>query len=161
MPQIVPPVPSIPICNLLSHQGGKGQIQEIIESSPEQDFIDLQPSQDITNDSTELVPIRRNERIHLQQKKKVSSGPVTRSQTRRDTGDNMSILAYEIDVGKTLEHSEINPSQGKKELDHEYFAISAEPTEENQIDATFSTQDLLILTNCRIRANSISNSRWK
>ena len=64
-PQVTPPVPSVPVCNTLSQQGGKSQIQEIIESSPEQDFKDLQPSQEVTTDPTDPTPVRRSERICL------------------------------------------------------------------------------------------------
>ena len=72
---------------------------------------------------------------------------MTRSPTRKGTGDNTSILAYEINVGNILEHSETNSSQENKEFEHEYFAISVEPTEENQTDTAFSIQDLIIPTN--------------
>ena len=101
MPQVTPPVPSILVHDSLSQQCGEGQIQEIIESSPEQDFIDLQLSQKVTSDPSKPTPIRRSERIHLQGEKNVPSGPVTRSQTRKGTGNNTSILAYEINMGNS------------------------------------------------------------
>ena len=45
VPPIVPQIPSIPMCNTLSQQGGKGQIEEIIKPGPKEELEDLQPSQ--------------------------------------------------------------------------------------------------------------------
>ena len=38
---IVPSVPSTPACDLLSQPSGEGQIEEIIEQSPEDELEDL------------------------------------------------------------------------------------------------------------------------
>ena len=66
-------------------------------------------------------------------------------------------------IWATLEHSEIDLSQENEEFSHEYFAISAEPTEENQTDLGFSLQDLVIqnlviLTNIN---EVLQNPIWK
>ena len=142
-PSIVPPVLSIPACNLLSQPSGKDWIQEIIELSSEHDLKELQPSQRPTTGPSEQAAPRRSERICLQHKKNLSSGPVTRYQARRDTGDYSNTLVYEINEDNYPEHSGINPSQ---EFSYNYLTISAsaELVEENNIDSVFSTQDLII-----------------
>ena len=71
-PPIVPSVPSAPVCNLLSQQDGKGQIEEIIELGPEQELEDLQPSQRPIIGPSEQAQPRRSERIHLQHEKNPS-----------------------------------------------------------------------------------------
>ena len=58
-------MPQLPACNLLSQLGGVSQLEEIIESTPEQDFEDLQLSQQGTSGPGEPIPIRRSERICL------------------------------------------------------------------------------------------------
>ena len=89
-PPIVPPVPSILVHDSLSQSSGEGQIQEIIESSPEQNLLDLQPSQRLISGPSEQVPPRKGERIHLQHEKNLSSRSVTRSQTVKNTGEKMA-----------------------------------------------------------------------
>ena len=42
----VPSVPLIPACDLLSQPSGEGRIEEIIETGPDHDIEDLQPSQE-------------------------------------------------------------------------------------------------------------------
>ena len=49
VPSVVPQILSSPMHSSLSQPSGKGQIQEIIESSPKQDLLDLQPSQEPTS----------------------------------------------------------------------------------------------------------------
>ena len=56
-----------------------------------------------------------------------------RSQTRRDTCNDTSTLAYKINEDNHLEDSEINLSQENQEFGYNYLAISAEPVEENEI----------------------------
>ena len=80
VPPIVPQIPSVPACDLLSQQDGKGQIDEIIESGPEHELEDLQLSQRPILGPGEQAQPRRSERIHLQSEKNLPSGPVTRSQ---------------------------------------------------------------------------------
>ena len=79
--------------------------------------------------------------------KNLSSGPVTRSQIRNDTGDDTSTLAYEIDKDNYLEHSGINLTQENQEFNCEYLAISAELVKENDINMAFSMQDVVSPTN--------------
>ena len=110
-PSIALLVLSIPVCDLLSQLSGKGQIQEIIESNPEHNSIDLRLSQRLTIGPSEQAPPSRSERIHLQYNKNLPSGLVTRSQARRDTGDYFSTLVYKINEDNHLEHSGINLSQ--------------------------------------------------
>ena len=143
-PSFAPQIPSSPTCSSLSQLSGEGQTQEINDSSHKQDLLDLQLSQEPTSGPSEQVPSRRIERIHLQQEKNLQSGLVTRSQTRRDTGNDTSTLVYEIDKDNHLEDSEINPGQDNQEFDLNYLTISAEPVEENEIDIAFSTQTLII-----------------
>ena len=45
VPSTVPPIPSTPVCDSLSQPSSESRIPEVIKSSPEKDFIDLQPSQ--------------------------------------------------------------------------------------------------------------------
>ena len=125
LPPIVLSVPSIPACNLLSQPSGEGRIKEIIKPSPDQEIEDLQPSQRPAIDPSEQGQPRRSERICLQQEKNLPSGPVTRSQARKDTGEYSSLLAYKVDKDNHLETSGIIPSQEKQELDCDYLAISA------------------------------------
>ena len=94
---VVPQILSSPMHSSLSQPSGEGWIQEIIESSPKQDLLDLQLSQKPTSGPSEQVTPRRSERIHLQQEKNLPSGLATRSQTRRDSGNDTSTLVYEID----------------------------------------------------------------
>ena len=101
-----PSVPLIPAHDLLSQPSGKGQIEEIIEPSPDQEIEDLQPSQRPTIGPSEQAQPRRSERICLQQEKNLPSGLVTRSQARKDTGEYSSILAYEVDEDNHLETSD-------------------------------------------------------
>ena len=65
VPPIVPSVPSIPMCDLLSQPNGEGQIKEIIEPGPDQELEDLQPSQKPTIGPSEQAQPRRSERICL------------------------------------------------------------------------------------------------
>ena len=92
VPSIVPSVPYIPACNSLSQPSSKGWIEEIIEPSPDQEIEDLQLSQRPIQGPSEKAQPRRSERIHLQQEKNLPSGPVTRSQARKDTGEYSSVL---------------------------------------------------------------------
>ena len=110
-PSVSPPIPSSPMCGSLSQPSGEGRIQEIIESSPKQDLLDLQPNQRPTSGPSDQVPPRRSERVCLQQERK--SGLVTRSQTRKDAGDDTSTLVYEINEDNYLEHSK-NKSESRK-----------------------------------------------
>ena len=73
-------------------------------------------------------------------KKNLPSGPVTRSQTRKDYKAYSSVLAYEIIEDQELEPSIRFSNQEKHEFDPEYYAISAcvEPTGENDIENVFS-----------------------
>ena len=95
-PPIVPSIPSTPGCDLLSQPSGKGWIEEIIEPGPEQELEDIQLSQRPIIGSSEQAQPRRSKRIHLQQEKNLSSGPVTRSQARRDTREYSSTLAMKL-----------------------------------------------------------------
>ena len=149
VPPIVPQIPSIPACDLLSQQGGTGWIEEIIEPGPEYELEDLQPSQRPIICPSEQAQPRRSERIRPQHKKTLPSRLVTRSQTRKDSETYSSILAYEVIEDQQLEPSETFPSQEKQDSDPEYFTISAcvEPTGENNTENVFSTQDLVIPTN--------------
>ena len=54
----------------------------------------------------------------------------------------------------------MNPSQEKQEFNYEYLTISAcaEPAEENNIDSTFSIQDLIILTTID---EALQDPTWK
>ena len=149
IPPIAPQVPSIPACNLFSQQGGEGRIEEIIEPGPEEELEDLQLSQRPIIGPSEQAQPRRSERIRLQHKKTLPSGPVTRSQARKDSENYSSVLAYEVIKDQQLETSGTIPSQEKQEFHSDYLPISActEPTGENSIESVFSTQDLVILTN--------------
>ena len=62
-------MPSIPAHDSLSQPSSEVQIQEIIEPNPEQDLLDLQPSQRAISDPNEQAPPRRSERICLQHDK--------------------------------------------------------------------------------------------
>ena len=42
---------------------------------------------------------------------------ITKSQTRKDTGDYSSTLVYKINEGKHLEHSGVNLTQQNQEFD--------------------------------------------
>ena len=160
VPSIVPSVPSIPACKSLSQPSGKGQIKEIIKPSSDQELEDLQLSQRPIIGPSEQAQSRRSERIHLQQEKNLSSGPVTRSQARKDTGEYSSVLAYEVDEDNHLETSGINPSQENQEFNCDYLTVSActELVEEKCIESVFSTQDLIIPTNID---EALQNPTWK
>ena len=160
VPPIVPSVPSIPARNSLSQPSGKGQIEEIIKPSPDQEIEDLQLSQRPIIGPSEQAQPRRSKRIRLQQEKNLLSGPVTRSQARKDTGEYSSILAYEVDEDNHLETSGIILSQEKQEFDCDYLTISAcvELVEEKCIECVFSTQDLVIPTNID---EALQNTTWK
>ena len=116
VPPIVPSVPSTPACNLLSQPSGEGRIEEVIKPSPDQEIEDLQLSQRPTIGPSEQAQPRRSKRICLQQEKNLPSGPVTRSQARKDTGEYSSILAYEVDEDNHLETSGTIPSQEKQDF---------------------------------------------
>ena len=131
--------------NLLSHPSDEGQIWEKIASSPKQDLLDLQLSQEPSSGPSEQVLPRRSERIHLQQEKNLPSRPVARSQTRRDNGNDTSTLVYDVNEDNHLEDSELNLSQDNREFDYDYLTISAEPVEENDMNIAFSMQTLTIL----------------
>ena len=134
-------IPSIPVHDPLSQQGGEGRIEEIIEPGPEHELEDLQPSQRPTIGLSEQAQPRRSKRIRLQHEKTLPSRPVTGSQTRKDSETYSSVLVYEIIEDQQLEPSRTFPSQEKQEFDPDYFAISAcvEPTGEN------NCHDLIIL----------------
>ena len=149
VPPIVPKIPSVPAHDSLSQQDGEGRIEEIIESDPEHDLEDLQPNQRPIIGPGEQAQLRRSERIHLQSEKNLPSGPVTRSQTRKDSETYSSILAYEITEDQELKPSIRFSNEEKHEFDSQFYAISAcvEPTGENNIENIFSTQDLVIPSN--------------
>ena len=65
MPPIVPQIPSVPARDSLSQQDGEGRIEEIIESGPEHELEDLQPSQRPIIGPGEQAQPRRSERICL------------------------------------------------------------------------------------------------
>ena len=69
VPPIVPQIPSIPVCNSLSQQDGKGRIEEIIKPGPEHELEDLQPSQRPIIGPSEQAQPRRSEGFCLQSKK--------------------------------------------------------------------------------------------
>ena len=133
-PSIAPPVPSIPACDLLSQPSGKGQIQEIIEPSPEQDLLDLQLSQRPISGPSEQVPPRRNERICLQH-----DNPKWASFKISNQERYWRLFQYSYKINED--------NHENQEFDCDSLAISAEPVEENDIDRAFSTQDLISLTN--------------
>ena len=110
----VPSVPLIPAHDLLSQPSGEGRIEEIIEPSLDCEIEDLQPSQEPIIGPGEQTQLRRSERIRLQQEKTLSSGPVTRSQTRKSAEEYCSVLAYEDNKDKYLESSEIILDQDKE-----------------------------------------------
>ena len=105
VPPIVPSVPSALVCDLLSHQDGKGQIKVIIESDPEHELEDLQLSQRPIVGPSEQTQPRRSEQICLQHKKTLPGRLVTRSQTRKDSETYSSVLAYEVIKDQQLEPS--------------------------------------------------------
>ena len=150
--------PPMPAGNLLSQPSREGWIEEIDESTPEQDFEDLQPSQGSTGSPNEPIPLRRSEKIRLQQDKTIPTGPVTRYQARRDTSGDTITLAYEIDGDDLPEHSGINPNERNQESNHKYFAISTEPIDENQYDAAFIGKDLI---KPKSTNEALQNPIWK
>ena len=74
-------------------------------------------------------------------KKTLPSGPITRSQARKDSENYFSVLAYEVFEDHQLETSGRIPSPEKQVFDSDYLAISActEPTKENSIESVFSS----------------------
>ena len=119
----MPSVPPIPARDSLSQPSGEGQIKEIIETGPDQDIEDLQPSQETVIGPSDQVQPRRSERIHLQKDKTLSGRPITRSQARKSAEEYSSILAYEDDKDNYLATSETVQDQDKSNFD-EYLAIS-------------------------------------
>ena len=91
-------------------------------------------------------------------KKNLPSGLVTRSQTRRDTGNDTSTLVYKINEDNHLEDSELNLSQDNREFDYDYLTISSELVEENDIDIAFSMQTLTIPNSTN---EALEDPTWK
>ena len=76
--------------------------------------------------------------------KTVLTGPVTRFQAKKHTGEDTSVLAYEIDGDNLFEDSETILSQGN-DFNYNYLAISVEPIDKEQVDDALTGQDLIEL----------------
>ena len=159
MSPIVPSVPLIPVRDSLSQPSGEGRIEEIIETGPDHDIEDLQPSQKPIIGPGNQAQLRRSERIHLQKDKTLSGGPVTRSQARKSAEEHSSTLAYEDNKDNYLDTSEIVQDQDKENFD-KYFAISAhaESVEEKYVENIFIAQDLVVPTNT---TEALKDPMWR
>ena len=101
-------------------------------STFKQEFEDLHSKQKVSSIPSEPIPVRRSERIHLQQEKTISSCSITRSQARNHADDDISIQSYETNEDYFPEHFGTNPSEGNQEFDHNYLAIRAESINEKK-----------------------------
>ena len=73
----------------------ESEIQRNIEISSEEELEELQLGQLVQRGLKEVEPPRRSERICLQREKLTSQGPVTRSQARKQAGNQLTSLAFE------------------------------------------------------------------
>ena len=121
---VVPPialqVPSIPACDPLSQQGGKGRIEEIVEPGPEQELEDLQLSQRPIIGPSEQPQPRRSEEFIFNTKNLFPVGQLQDLKPEKTPENYSSVLAYEVIEDHQLETSGMSPSQEKQESDYNF-----------------------------------------
>ena len=91
----------------------ESEIQRSIEVSSENELDKLQPTQIDQSGLKEVEPLRKSERICLQREKLTSQGPVTRSQARKQGGNQLTSLAFkdlEITPIKLSEYNSTHPT---------------------------------------------------